>query len=406
MLCGMAEPRLQIPPGLRAHMRYDKFRGTTPRMLVLESHYWLDGACSRAAAEMGWAVEKAPVVMEGKLPRGHLDQLLRMILAFRPDFVLSVNLSGMDEQGLLAEILADWELPHVTWFVDNPRTILMNRRCYGSPYAMALTWEQAYTPYLQEAGFAAVHHLPLAADSALFAGNVCVEGCEAPAFLGNSMVDFAEREWEWLVQYPPLSEAVHDSFDRGIVTAEAFGEGLHTLLPPELLASLNPDQQRHAELYFFIEATRRKRFALMEALLPLGLRVHGDAGWSRLTAEALPGIPYEQAAGAFYRSRSINVNSTSVQMPNAVNQRVFDVPAAGGFLLTDTQPDLEQLFDASNELATYSDPAECAELVQRYLRDAAERLRIARAAQRRVLAEHTYKNRLRTIESLAKELWG
>jgi spore maturation protein CgeB len=133
--------------------------------------------------------------------------------------------------------------------------------------------------------------------------------------------------------------------------------------------------------------------------------VHGDPGWQALTAEAMPDVHYERDAAAFYRSRTINLNSTSVQMPTAVNQRVFDVPAAGGFLLTDAQSDLRDLFDGESELATYDAPAHCAELVKQYQADQPARLAIAAAARRRIQAEHTYHHRLLTIAALAQSLW-
>ena len=49
----MDGPRLAVSARLREMMGYDKFRGSAPRMLVLESQYWLDVACMGAAERMG-----------------------------------------------------------------------------------------------------------------------------------------------------------------------------------------------------------------------------------------------------------------------------------------------------------------------------------------------------------------
>ncbi|MDQ1257638.1 MAG: spore maturation protein CgeB, partial [Candidatus Hydrogenedentes bacterium] len=130
-------------------LTYGKLAGETPRMLVLESQYWLDAACMNAARALGWEWTSAPVLMVGYLPRADMERLLRTLVEFRPDFVLNINLSGMDVGGLFAQLLGDLGIPLVTWFVDDPRTILMGRTAYATPFSLALTWDAAYTEYLQ-----------------------------------------------------------------------------------------------------------------------------------------------------------------------------------------------------------------------------------------------------------------
>ena len=83
-------------------------------------------------------------------------------------------------------------------------------------------------------------------------------------------------------------------------------------------------------------------------------------------------------------------------MPSAVNQRVFDCPAAGGFLLSDAQSGLARLF-SENEVATFATLDECRDKLQYFNRDAAARREIVIAARKRILDEHTYAHRLRTI---------
>ena len=46
---------------------------------------------------------------------------------------------------------------------------------------------------------------------------------------------------------------------------------------------------------------------------------------------------------------------------------------------------------------TYADPEQIPELVERYLADPAARKAVAEAAQKRVLAEHTYDHRLEAL---------
>ena len=85
-------------------------------------------------------------------------------------------------------------------------------------------------------------------------------------------------------------------------------------------------------------------------------RIRGDAGWKGLVGGAFrlaPPLDYHKELPAFYNACTVNFNATNLQMGKAVNQRVFDVPACGAFLLTDHQESVEGLFEVGKEVVTY-----------------------------------------------------
>ena len=396
-------PRLEIPPGIRDAMAYDKFVGDAPRLFVLESRYWLDVACVRAAQTMGWPVVTASVPQEGHVARAAVGDLIRALIEFRPDFVLSINLGGMDVDGLLAGLFEELRVPFVTWFVDDPRTIVMGRSVYASPWAVALTWESAYVDYLRGVGFEAVHHLPLAVDPALFDNPPAQEWNDAFAFVGNSMAPAVESEWDWVRQFPDLTRGLEWAIETGRVTRERFAQGLEAVLPGTLLAGMDADQQRHAEILLFVACTQLLRGQTVAALDPEGLVVRGDEAWAMWSSRALGPVNYERELAAYYRDCAVNLNTTSIQMAKAVNQRVFDCPAAGGFLLTDAQEDLAQLFDEEQELAVYHDLDECVERYRWFSQRPAARKAIVERARKRILGEHTYAHRLTWMAETLRE---
>jgi Uncharacterized protein conserved in bacteria len=108
-------------------------------------------------------------------------------------------------------------------------------------------------------------------------------------------------------------------------------------------------------------------------------------------------VNYYEELPDFYLQSDVNFNCTSVQMKGAVNQRVFDVPAAGAFLLTDSRAQLARMFEPGREVAVFERPEEAPELLARYLADAPARRRMAEAGRARVLAEHTYVHRLGSL---------
>lgn len=401
----MTVPRLRISTILRERMNYPKGAGPGMRMLVLESRYWLDSACVRAAAELQWEVRRCSVVAAGMLPRDQIAELLNAVVEMRPDFVLTINHSGMDRDGLFAHLFSDLGVPLVSWFVDDPRTILMDDPRHAAATSIALTWERAFEPYLRGVGFPLVYHLPLAADTD-FHGAPQAHTERPAAFVGNSMVAFAARERDALQDHPKLLTTLEDAFAHGRVTRRNFAQGMAAIVGEAEYAALDPEARRHAEIYCFVEGTRRLRHALVARLTPEGLIVRGDDDWRGVVPHAGPPVHYEQDLGNFYRTTAVNLNSTSIQMATAVNQRVFDAPAAGGFVLTDAQEDLFTLFEPGVDVAAYNDLDECADKLRYYVQHPEARQRIVQAAQGRIAAQHTYRHRLQTIAGWIRENFG
>jgi spore maturation protein CgeB len=155
------------------------------------------------------------------------------------------------------------------------------------------------------------------------------------------------------------------------------------------------------------KTTLEYRRHLIKNLGPLGIRVFGDEGWRQIlngSVRLSPPVDYYRELPLVFNGSDVNFNATSLQMNLAVNQRVFDVAACGALLVTDYQPDMDELFDPEKEAVCYRDHAQALSQVRDYLRHPRERRQIAERSIRRVLGEHTYVHRLgRMIEAMRKE---
>ncbi len=398
--------KLKITKRMRELLSYDKMAGPVPRLLLLEGKYWLDAACLNAAHHLGWEVKSVRVPMEGVLDQETIGELLLALSDFKPDAVLSINLSAMDFDGIFAQMFVDLQIPYISWFVDNPRTIMCGSKYEKSPFLVGLTWDEAYTESLESAGFGTVATLPLATDPHIFKAEVPDTWELPPTFVGNSMRVVVKGEWKWINERPALAEAVREALDTGKVTRENFRYGIDKMLDPALVEKLDIHEKRHAEILMFVEQTLRLRQEMLQLLEPDGLEVRGDEGWNELTKPAGGPVDYNTQLANVYRQAEINLNITSIQMPTAVNQRVLDCPAAGGFLLTDAQPALENMFDTHYEIASYTSPEECLDLFRFYRTNPKARRELTQRAQRRIINEHTYAHRLITIADLLKDTFA
>jgi spore maturation protein CgeB len=81
----------------------------------------------------------------------------------------------------------------------------------------------------------------------------------------------------------------------------------------------------------------------------------------------------------------------------ALNQRVFDVPATGAFLLTDYSPELEEHYRIGEEIACFSSAEELRDKAGYYLAHDAERQAIARKGYAKARTLPTIADRMRSV---------
>jgi spore maturation protein CgeB len=107
-----------------------------------------------------------------------------------------------------------------------------------------------------------------------------------------------------------------------------------------------------------------------------------------------------------YVETKINIDINRVVITEGLTQRVFDCSACGGFIITNNKSILNEFFEtgvAGKEIVTFENEHHLKELINHYLTHEDERTAIARRAQERVLKEHTYDHRMRTVFKILSE---
>ena len=92
----------------------------------------------------------------------------------------------------------------------------------------------------------------------------------------------------------------------------------------------------------------------------------------------------------------LNVHHPQTRL-GGLNLRTFEVLASGASLLTDYIAGMDELLVPGEEVACYSSPDQVRPQVDYYLAHPDERLRISQRGRARVLREHTYHHRMKTI---------
>ncbi len=98
-------------------------------------------------------------------------------------------------------------------------------------------------------------------------------------------------------------------------------------------------------------------------------------------------------------SVSASLNAGGERPLLQIKGRDFEIPACGGFLLTQENPELCEYFEPGREIAVYRDTEDLVEKIEYYLAHDEERERIRKAGYERFLKEHTMLARLEEIFS-------
>ena len=371
-------------------LRYRKFAGQTATVVVFDSGYHLQAECMAALARLGHKVVRIAVAGTGVCDgRDAMQALVRALVGHKPDMVLSINHIGFDTDGGMGGLLDAAEVPLAVWYVDSPFLIHDGYFLAAPKMTSVFVWERAYISVLQRCGAQSVVYLPLACDMTRF----CAPR-EGPNPQAGTAVGFVGSSWQYNAQKwrKTLSaQSIRDAapMTRALEkTPSAFMELLGTPRP-------NPDGRMSQLAYATFMATGTRRNQLLQRFAPDELTVVGDDGWHAILPQARtrPQVIYGPDLAQVYREFAVNLNITSLQMPTACNQRVFDVPAAGGFVLSDHQADLDELFTPPAR-AVFKDGDDMLDLARFYAARPALRADIAGRAKACIQARHTYEHRL------------
>ena len=226
---------------------------------------------------------------------------------------------------------------------------------------------------------------------------------KSPALVVNWGTD---DSWKFVQASRFFAEHVdlHVTTDRAAAEA-APSQGLHNVFLSQWAASAAVAEEprpssscRHD--VSFVGSMYGYRAEWIAALRASGIAVscfgHGTEN-GVVKAEEIPEIYCASRISLNFSGAGQNPGSARGIERRQLKARTFEVPGAGGFLLTEIAPGLERYFSIGREVATFESPTELVEKVRYYLDHPDERDALARAGHARTIAEHTYEQRISEI---------
>ncbi len=320
-----------------------------------------------------------------------------------PDVLLWMNRNTLSNEGV--ESLSKMPIKKVLWFLDSPKRVQTTKEELDAADAY-FSFDPTYLDYLKDLSGKEGAYLPTAAGIRPLAE--CLPGKDWPertgpkvGFMGAlAAARFQEVRAYWLkrdADFVVILDGIVEDYlaDESVTLEDRFNQSNGRERLP---------YSGFVVLYLEERATYLKRMAALRRVNDLGLTTYGSPEWGTADwAQDLVGCyagyapEYNEDLPSVYYNTVVNVNVFHAQCFNSANPRVYDVLAAGGFLLTEYKPVIEDEFELNNHLVCFKNLDELREKAEYYLQHADEREAIARAGQKFVLQNCTYAQRTRTI---------
>lgn len=367
----------------------------------------------RALVGMDYEVALYPYASEDMNTDEIAEHLKSFLKNNRIDFVLSNVFTPM--VGVLTHAL---EIKYAVYGMDSPmyETYLPKFPNYDNCFLFYFD-KREYQMAVQK-GKKNAYYLPLAGDMGLAENLVITDeeikkyGCDM-SFVGslycNNIYDkFIER-------FPVSSQQLFSE----IIEQSAFKwdgqDRLGPFMTPEIAAHIHeichevydhpyelPLEYYYKAFLFARKLTHIERTLLME-LLAEKYDIHLYTRDSEVVPDNVKRFPevdqQNEAFKVFYSSK-ININITMRSIESGVPMRIFDIMSVGGFVLSNYQEEIPELFEEGKEIVTFKTPEELLEKADYYLSHDKERQQIGINGYKKIKKCYTYEQQIRKIISI------
>lgn len=368
--------------------------------------------------ELGFEVNEMTEEISNKelLPRDCARIVSQFLLDHPQDFVFSINFFP-----IVSEVCNIFKIPYLCWTVDSPVLELFSKSI-KNPCNRIFVFDRAQYNEIYNFNPQNIFYFPLAVNikqkqesikkapikqrnrftaEISFVGSLYSEKCpydklkNVPDYLNGYLDGIIESQLQ-IYGYYFVDELLSDSI------VSDFKNHLPGFYAPPEDYILN-DKMITSQLYIGNKITAVERERTMRLLSNnFDMDIYTGSDTSRLPnihnkgfAKTLTEMP------VIFHESKINLNTTSKAIRTGIPLRIFDIMGCEGFVMTNYQSELPELFDIGNELVSYGSMDELIELTDYYLHHDSERKEIAHNGFEKVKNEYNYPLRLSKLLQLA-----
>ena len=313
---------------------------------------------------------------------------------------------------MLSEVCQSRGLKYIAWCYDNPLNVVRVEETLVNPVNYVFFFDRVQYQRYKNAGFDTVYHLPLgvnkkrmkrmtisAAESAKYTAEVALVGKLYESQLPEIMAPMNDYTKGFLDALIRMQSSIYGSY----LLDDCISDELISDITRQYLEK-EPNTQvrmsREALSYAMAsEVTRRDRIILLSLC---GARFDTRL-YSYQNSEVIknvkkyPAVNYWTEMPKIFACSKINLNPSLRIIQTGIPLRAFDIMGAGGFLLSNSQEELLELFEDGKEMAAYEGIEDAVDKAAFYLQHEDIRRKIAENGRRKTFEEYSLQNRMEKI---------
>lgn len=372
--------------------------------------YWnsiCEPGMTHAFEQLGHNVMVFDMPMSSKdLDTGYLSAFSGYIQSMpKADCVFTINFIP-----LIAKVCRIFRIPYLSHTVDSP-SITLSSKALNEPCCHAFIFDHYLYQEYDALCPGRVHYLPLGADMDFYDGISVSEEDHAMYDCDISFVGSFHSEY---CIYDRLADGLPErmrGYIDGLIEAQlnvygyclirdAFSDDWAEEFKRRAAWSVLPDYHEDirsiiTDQYLGFKCTQRDRIRTLQAIS----RHYRVDLYTTEDTSMLPDINNRGIAKSFtmmpriFKCSKINLNMTARTIKSGLPQRIFDIMAAGGFVLSNYQSEIPEYFTPGKDIVLYESIPDLLEKIGYYLAHEDERLQIAQNGYEKVKKQHLLMHR-------------
>lgn len=362
--------------------------------------------CSECMQTLGWQVDVVSYQLKNyDREECFMEQMGALLRQYSYDCVFTFNYFPV-----VARIAQEAGVPYISWVYDSPHLTLDSLTVSFDCNAIFVFDHYIYTKYHRR-GIQTIHYMPLAYNSRRI-NSLLAEGGSVYEHDVTFMGSLYEDDYNFLEQVQYLPEHMKGYID-GLAEAQQllygcdlmddlFGADWCERMAQYVKVDLGQDYRDGRDDIFrnmirrkVTVAERRRLLTAVGERFPLDL--YAPAEPSGIRMRYLGYADYREEMPRIFHSSKINLNITLRSIIEGLPLRVIDIMGAGGFLLTNYQPEMGEYFVNGEDLVWFENQGDLLDKVRFYLTHDEEREAIARSGHEKAASYFTYENLLPEI---------
>ncbi len=337
------------------------------------------------------------------------DRVLCKLKESRIDIAITMNFCPA-----ISDACMNCGIKYISWIFDNPQQSLFHLQIKNS-CNYVFSFDKVQAREIKKLGCPNVFHLPLATNTIKNNGLVITEEDIQKYSSDISFIGSLYEDNLFDLVYEAASDNLKKDMDNIII--ENFGkwdgkDRIRYALTSEDVTELNkignfdkkiPEQMDYGTFFGARLFSRKlafiERMNIANLLSQYDFRLYTGSNKDLLSdnVQVYPPLNYSNELPKAYHLSKINLNITLHSIQSGIPLRVFDIMGVGGFMLTNYQPEIEDLFTVGTDLEVYHSIDELEEKALYYLTHENQRLKIAMNGYKTVTEKYSFGNRLDTI---------